>query len=150
MAYFDQKLWNEIGLRLASALPPTRIDAFALGLGLEGVRLDRIAKGRKGTSVETMVAICEKLDLSASWLLFGKGPRRLSDLGEDMSVAEQNLNSKKLVHHILEGATSNVLERMAVSENPAEYDESPKAGGKARSFGAPAPRRAKGGGRRRR
>ena len=78
MANFDQELWEQIGARLLEFIPAQDLDNFAYEHDLKGVRLDRIAKARKGTSVETLVKICEAADINPTYLLFGKGLKRLS------------------------------------------------------------------------
>ena len=37
-----------------------------------------VEAGRAGTSVESLVKVCRRLNVSATWLLFGTGPKSLS------------------------------------------------------------------------
>lgn len=78
MAHLDLELWRQIGERLREVLPADQVEKFAFDHGLRGVRLDRIMKGRKGTSVESLAKICQEADISPTWLIFGIGKRELS------------------------------------------------------------------------
>lgn len=137
MAFFDAKLWTEIGKRLKVVLPATRVDIFALQHGLGGVRLDRIANGRKGVSVETLVTICDRLDLSPNWLLMGVGPLHLSQCAPNMRTA-QDLIVGQISRYTLESATRHELERTGVAESPSDVDAIAAAGGQ-KAHSKPAP-----------
>ena len=70
------------------------IDDFAFRHGLRGARLDRIANGVKGTSVETLVKICEAADINPTYLLFGKGRPRLSEGSGPLTSMRRAMSNK--------------------------------------------------------
>jgi hypothetical protein len=72
--------WKEFGARLGQNVPDTNIAEFEIKNDLKGFRIDRVVQGKKGVDVRTLLRICTALDLSPTWLMFGKGRKSLSEL----------------------------------------------------------------------
>src|SRR6185436_19941381 len=77
------EFWQAFAKRLALFVPTHKVSEFEHQRGLVGFRLDRVVQGKKGVNIDTLVRICNTLDLSPTWLLFGKGRPLLSDIQEE-------------------------------------------------------------------
>ena len=75
-----ESFWKEFGARLGQSVPDTKIEEFEIKHDLKGFRIDRVVQGKKGVDVRTLLRICKTLDLSPTWLMFGKGRKSLSEL----------------------------------------------------------------------
>lgn len=90
------EFWKEFGERLSRHVPTEKINEFAVKKNLSGFRLDRVVQGKKGVDVKTLINICKVLDLSPTWLLFGKGKEALSGVGSRTNSAVSDLMTKKI------------------------------------------------------
>jgi DNA-binding Xre family transcriptional regulator len=82
------EFWRAFGKRLARFVPARKVNEFELKMGLSGFRLDRVIQGKKGVNVDTLIRICETLDLSPTWLLFGIGPESLQEVDNNLLVVQ--------------------------------------------------------------
>ena len=86
--------WNEyisgFSERLRGLLPKTtkEINDLAYRHGLAGIRLDRVAQGKKGVDVPTLIRICDELGYSPTYLLFGKGPVTIREVDDNFLLVE--------------------------------------------------------------
>ncbi len=86
--------WNDyisgFSERLRGLLPKTtkEITELAYRHGLAGVRLDRVAQGKKGVDVPTLIRICEELGYSPTYLLLGKGPVTTREVDDNLLLVE--------------------------------------------------------------
>jgi len=82
MAHFDPKIWAEIAPRFRQLTAEKNIEKLLAANDLLGLKWRAIAAGRQGMSVESLFNFCKAFDTSPTWLLFGKGRRKLSDIHE--------------------------------------------------------------------
>jgi len=57
-------------------------DAFWRGYDLNPAKMGRYENRKEAPSLEKIIDICEKLDVSPTWLLLGKGRQKLSEITE--------------------------------------------------------------------
>lgn len=80
----DEALRKAIGKRLQEFVPKPQIPGFAHEHKLTGARLDFVADGKKGISAETIVKLCKAADINPTYLLFGRGLKRLSGITSEV------------------------------------------------------------------
>jgi hypothetical protein len=85
MAKFDPALWAQIAPRLQEFRGEEKVDEFLMRHNLKGLKWWAMEGGRQGVSVESLAKLCEKLDVSPTWLLFGQGRRKLSTINNPNS-----------------------------------------------------------------
>lgn len=81
---------KEIGERLEEIRISMKLNKreFAVLIGVPNQNLGRIEKGDLGISLDKLISICEKLNQSADYLLFGKEMRSIDHQIRDIVLAE--------------------------------------------------------------
>jgi hypothetical protein len=74
---FNKELWAGIAQRLHELRGEQSVDDFLRVNNLQGLHWRIIEDGRQGLSVESLMRICDKLNVAPAWILFGIGHRRL-------------------------------------------------------------------------
>ena len=98
MATYDKGIWRPIVARLLSLHRETTPWQFLADHAMtNSVRLDLVEHKdedrRKVLTVEAMYRLCDKADISPTWLMFGKGEKNLSDI-VDMEARTENIQAK--------------------------------------------------------
>ncbi len=67
--------WNHIGERIEKLRKKNALSLRQLGekTGMSGQYLGLVEKGRRGLSVDSIVQLCNAMNVSADYLLFGRG-----------------------------------------------------------------------------
>lgn len=84
-----QKRAKEIGLRIKNVRGGFNQTEFAAMLGVHRSTLSRYERGEFEPSIEFLDHICSKFGVNINWLLFGKGPKYLSNKAPDF-VQQKN------------------------------------------------------------
>jgi len=77
MANFDPQLWREIGPRFKQVRGDRNVEKFLADNDFIGIKWRMVEAGRQGMTVESLVKVCQRLNISSDWLLFGTGPKSL-------------------------------------------------------------------------
>jgi hypothetical protein len=77
MANFDPQLWREVGPRFRELRAERNVEKFLADNDCIGIKWRMIEAGRQGMTVESLVKVCRRLNVSPTWLLFGAGPKSL-------------------------------------------------------------------------
>jgi len=80
MAKFDQALWAEMAPRFREIRGEQPIERFLAVHDLSGLKWHQLEQGRSGMTVESLVSLCRKCDVSPTWLLLGNLPKRWTSL----------------------------------------------------------------------
>lgn len=78
MAHFGKDLWPEIAPRFRQLRAGEKVEKFLADNDLLGLKWRAMEDGRQGISVESLAKLCDALDASPTWLIFGVGPQQLS------------------------------------------------------------------------
>ncbi len=67
--------WKQIGERIEKVRKQNALSLRLLGeiTGISGQYLGQVEKGKGGLSVESVVQLCNTMNVSADYLLFGRG-----------------------------------------------------------------------------
>lgn len=85
-----------IGERIKSLRGGTSREVFASQLGIHPQSLYRYEQGRHKIDLPTIVTICDKLNISSEWLIFGRGPinqDKTNDQALRQRPSEQKIHS---------------------------------------------------------
>lgn len=69
--------------RLKTFVPEAKVLAWTETKGIGGIRLDLVFLNRKGMTLESFYRVCEALNASPTWVLFGCGRRTLPGAKSD-------------------------------------------------------------------
>lgn len=91
MAHFDKAIWAEIAPRFKELRGGQQVEKFLANHDLLGLKWRAMEDGRQGLSVESTVKLCHALNVSPTWLLFGRGHVRLDEISDELSRNIQKL-----------------------------------------------------------
>jgi len=106
----------EIGKRITEIRKSMNMnkEQFARLIGMSGQYLGTVERGVNGLSLDKLIAICEKTNTSADYILFGKGSIANSSFMDNF----HNLNGNQISHAF------KILEELALFLNEEKRDNS--------------------------
>lgn len=134
MRQTNQQLRRAIGARLSEIRGAEDKKSFWPRYKLDAAKMGRYENAKEIPTVEKLVEICEAIDISPTWLLFGLGRRRLT------AIAARTLDEKDAARSIIEGFARDRQR----SYRPPEADEPRKAEKNTGSHPRPIPPRGAG------
>ena len=124
---FEKAIWSSIAARLAEIRGDQSVDEFLRVHKLQGLKWRIIEDGRQGISVESLIKICNALNVAPTWLLFGIAPKELHSAPKSLNEVEQilvdfTIGVPREQRRAIKQALYNIVERVY-----AEHQKNVKA-----------------------